>query len=149
MKNAASQACSRGVMARTLSFAIIFVSISLSTLLAQERTHLTTLYSFKGGVDGAAPIGGLVLDNSGNLYGTTAGSLCHTPNGTVFRLDPRGKQRVLHVFQGGKDGLAPFAALIRDADGNLYGTTYGSLSGAPAGNVFEVNSIGTFDVLYS
>jgi uncharacterized repeat protein (TIGR03803 family) len=42
----------------------------------------------------------------------------------VFKLDPTGVLTVLHIFTGGTDGSQPTAGLIRDADGNLYGTTF-------------------------
>jgi uncharacterized repeat protein (TIGR03803 family) len=82
------------------------------------------LYDFNGGVDGNGPyLGALVRDSSGNLYGTTKQG--GTMNlGTVFRLDPTGKETVLHSFTGAADdGAYPFGALLRDKHGNLYGTT--------------------------
>jgi len=72
--------------------------------------------------DGERPLQGpLVLDQAGNIYGTTllGGS---TNNGTVFKLDPSGNETVLHDFTGGADGAAPAAGLVRDKLGNLYGT---------------------------
>jgi uncharacterized repeat protein (TIGR03803 family) len=92
----------------------------------------TVLYSFTGtGGDGAHPYAGVILDSSGNLYGTTyaGGDLsCGTQGcGTVFELDTSGQESVLHTFEGfrGKfiDGSWPFAGVVRDAAGNLYGTT--------------------------
>ena len=81
-----------------------------------------------------------MLDASGNIYGTTlfgGGS----DNGTVFEsVAPIGKgsyqEKVLWSFNG-TDGRAPYASLILDSAGNLYGTT---LEGGPNGygNVFEV-----------
>ena len=102
----------------------------------------TVLYVFKGHDqnDGASPEGGLVIDNAGNLYGTTGygGSgpciLLGTAVGcgTVFELSPPAKQgdpwkeTVLYNFQGGKDGYVPFGDLVFDRFGNLYGgTLYG------------------------
>jgi uncharacterized repeat protein (TIGR03803 family) len=82
----------------------------------------TTLYTFTGGADGSGPIGTLLRDAAGNLCGTTANG--GTGNsGTVFRLSKTGKKTVLYSFQGGTDGAEPFGGLIRDAKGNLYGTT--------------------------
>ena len=79
------------------------------------------LHTFTG-ADGANPYAGLIRDAAGNLYGTTAfgGASNH---GVVFKLTPYGSETVLHSFTGGTDGWAPFAGLIRDAAGNLYGTT--------------------------
>jgi uncharacterized repeat protein (TIGR03803 family) len=75
--------------------------------------------------------------------------------GTVFKLSPDGKETVLHSFTGtGGDGATPVAPLIRDAAGNLYGTTeYGGLFGGACGGngcgiVFKVNSAGKETVLY-
>jgi uncharacterized repeat protein (TIGR03803 family) len=84
----------------------------------------TVLYRFKGGNDGESPLGGLVLDDSGNLYGTTF-SGGEFLNGTVFELSPGGAgwtKTILHSFNG-SDGDGPEAKLIRDSAGNLYGTT--------------------------
>jgi len=82
------------------------------------------LYSF--GADGIWPTAGLVFDAAGNLYGTT--SFGGTVGwGTVFELTPAGgggwTEQVLHNFLGYSDGETPYAGLIIDAVGNLYGTT--------------------------
>jgi len=99
------------------------------------------------GKDGAYPIAGLIMDASGNLYGTTTSgggisSECKFGCGTVFRLTPKAggswTEKVLHNFNpDGKGGAFPEAGLIFDASGNLYGTTYGG--GAYGyGTVFEI-----------
>src|ERR1051326_1758797 len=88
----------------------------------------TVLYSFTGGKDGANPVGGLVRDAAGNLYGTTefGGRFAACPFsggcGVVFGLSPQGKDKVLYAFTGGSDGAAPMAGLVRDAGGNFFGT---------------------------
>jgi uncharacterized repeat protein (TIGR03803 family) len=82
------------------------------------------LYSFcslPGCTDGDRPIGSVVRDASGNIYGTTYFGGAYN-NGTIFKLDARGNETVLHSFTGGSDGAYPFGALIIDASGNLYGT---------------------------
>jgi uncharacterized repeat protein (TIGR03803 family) len=113
----------------------------------------TALYTFTGGTDGAFPYGGLVLDAVGNLYGTTGfgGDLsCQPPNGcgTVFKLTKTGRKKVLYSFTGnGVDGAVPNTTLVRDAAGNLYGTT--NAGGIGAGVVFKVDKAGTETVLYS
>jgi uncharacterized repeat protein (TIGR03803 family) len=114
----------------------------------------TVLYSFTGGAtDGCNPAGGLVRDNAGNLYGTTYG--CGASDfGTVFKVDADGAQTVLHSFSGGtKDGREPYAGLVQDTDGNLYGTTvYGGgtgYGGYGCGTVFKVDTSGTETVLHS
>lgn len=81
--------------------------------------------------DGAQPASGLIFDAQGNLYGTTTGggdlNSCGQGCGTVFELmsqpDGSWNEKVLYAFQGGKDGEAPFAGLVFDTSGNLYGTT--------------------------
>ena len=80
------------------------------------------LHRFAGS-DGASPWGGVVRDTAGNLYGTTE-SGGSAGWGVVFKVDAKGQETVLHSFTGGKDGADPFAPLILDAAGNLYGTTY-------------------------
>jgi uncharacterized repeat protein (TIGR03803 family) len=101
------------------------------------------LYSFTGGADGGAPFGGLVFDESGNLYGTTSGEGGLFGDGTVFQLKNSSAgwtQTVLHSFIGGEDGQSPEAALILGPNGNLYGTTVGLfLSGPPFGTVFQLS----------
>jgi uncharacterized repeat protein (TIGR03803 family) len=117
----------------------------------------TVLYAFRGGTDGANPATSLVADATGALYGTTeqGGVGCYHGNGcgTVFKLTPSSsgyKERILYRFQGFGDGYAP-SALIIDAAGALYGTTY---TGGPAreGTVFKLTpSAGgyTKSLLYS
>jgi uncharacterized repeat protein (TIGR03803 family) len=101
----------------------------------------TVLYSFTGSTDGAYPMAGVVLDAKGNLYGTTfeGGLYDFGGYGTVFKVDPAGTETVLYTFMGSNDGGTPEAGVIRDAEGNLYGTTYsGGTNGL--GTVFEVNT---------
>ena len=94
------------------------------------------LYSFTGGEDGADPEAGLIRDAAGNLYGTTYGG-GGIGYGTVFKLDATGTETVLYNFTGQADAAFPVASVIRDAVGNLYGTTpVGGASGF--GTVFEV-----------
>jgi uncharacterized repeat protein (TIGR03803 family) len=91
-----------------------------------QRGNETVLYNFAGGGDGAFPYSSLVRDRAGNLYGTTSGGgilNCALGCGTVFKVDKRGTETVLYYFTGGSDGAFPYAGLIRDAPGNLYGTT--------------------------
>ncbi len=92
----------------------------------------TVLHSFGNGTDGSGPGGGsLIFDATGNLYGTTtAGGTFTCPRdgcGTVFELTPTvggaWTETVLYNFQRGSDGHVPYAGLIFDASGNLYGTT--------------------------
>ena len=97
----------------------------------------TVLYSFTGGADGGYPQWVvLARDSAGNLYGTTvAGGTSNA--GVVFKVDPTGHETVLYSFTGGTDGGNPNVGVIRNWDGNLYGTAdSGGASGA--GVVFEI-----------
>ena len=82
----------------------------------------TVLYSFIGQPDAGNPVGRLLMDAQGNLFGTTSygGTF---GSGAVFELSASGKESVLYSFTGGKDGAYPFDGLVMDGDGNLYGTT--------------------------
>jgi uncharacterized repeat protein (TIGR03803 family) len=104
--------------------------------------HLTVLHVFSGN-DGLNPFAGLVMDSSGNLYGTTAygGS---NGAGTVFKIDPSGTESVLHSFNASTDGGYPYAGLMIDASGNLYGTTAGGGSSSD-GTVFEITFTEPFE----
>jgi uncharacterized repeat protein (TIGR03803 family) len=106
----------------------------------------SVLHRFSG-KDGANPFARVTFDLSGNLYGTTVGGGNTRGDGVAFRLalDSKGKwkETVLHRFTGGKDGALPFAGVILDAAGNLYGATYGGgnlsdCSGFGCGVVFQL-----------
>lgn len=108
----------------------------------------TVLYKFAGGTDGNSPNGDLIMDESGNLYGTTSLGGSSTINGTVFKVTPDGTHSVLYSFRGGTDGSLPSAGLIADTQGNLYGTT--SLGGDHNfGVVFKVAPNGREKILHS
>src|SRR5271165_1219898 len=93
----------------------------------------TVLHTFTGTSDGGEPgYGDLVFDQAGNLYGTTiTGGVgnCNSPSetcGVVYKLTPSNggwTESVLYSFKGGSDGGNPYAGVIFDAAGNLYGTT--------------------------
>ena len=68
--------------------------------------------------------------------------------GVVFKLDTTGTETVLYSFTGGADGANPYAGLIRDSAGNLYGTTYGGGT-SNWGVVFKLDTTGTETVLHS
>jgi uncharacterized repeat protein (TIGR03803 family) len=117
--------------------------------------YQSRLYSFKGGADGAQPHAALVFDSVGNLYGTTnfGGSMqCARGCGTVFKLTPdtgSWSKSVLYTFRG-SDGQEPYARLVFDQQGDLYGTTlFGGTSGS--GTVFRLSASSGWQesVLYS
>jgi uncharacterized repeat protein (TIGR03803 family) len=113
----------------------------------------SVLYSFcsvENCRDGAVPYAGLVVDQAGNLYGTTLYSgPGETGYGVVFKLTPKKDgswtETVLHNFTGGKDGGIPQAGLVRDHAGNLYGTAVyggnvGQCGGTGCGVVFRLSA---------
>jgi uncharacterized repeat protein (TIGR03803 family) len=114
------------------------------------------LHAFAGGCDGAWPYGSVISDAQNNLYGTTAvGGVCNNDDGygTVYKLAPGGTETVLYAFQGGTDGGNPYGNLVRDENGNVFGTTaYGGAMGGCGGNgcgvVFEVAPGGGETVLH-
>jgi hypothetical protein len=123
----------------------------------------TTLHDFQGHAqhDGGAPQGGVILDASGNVYGTTAYGgtggcvLLGTTVGcgTVYELSPptqKGGQwtyTVLYNFQGGKDGLFPWGNLVFDKYGNLYGATqFGGGKGTTCNQYFDGNCGTVFEL---
>ena len=117
---------------------------------ANGKWSVSVLHAFTGGNDGQVPWGGLVLDPTGHLYGTTASGggygSCKGYCGTVFELSPpstkggKWKEKVLYRFKGGSDGGNPFASLILDPAGNLYSTT--AIGGAYGwGTVFELTHV--------
>ena len=102
------------------------------------------IHRFGKGTDGAQPIGGVVLDSAGNLYGTTSLGGAYG-NGTVFGEKLSGHtwtESVIYSFTGGDDGTNPAVAVTLDADGNLYGTTsFGGANGD--GVVYKLSRSGS------
>jgi uncharacterized repeat protein (TIGR03803 family) len=144
---------------RSALLGILVFGILLGTTWAQTER---VLYSFcaQGGdrcTDGDEPVGGLVFDQAGSLYGTTWYGGAHA-HGVVFKLTPKGKETVLHDFCAQShcaDGKYPSGELVFDQKGNLYGTA----SGGPnhgryceangCGVVFKLTPEGKETVLYS
>jgi uncharacterized repeat protein (TIGR03803 family) len=120
---------------------------------------LVTIYSFcpqPNCVDGSNPWAGLTMDSKDNLYGTTLFGGANG-GGVVFKVSSMAQESTLYSFgsQPG-DGTNPYAGVIMDAEGNLYGTTAeggrgGSGTNCPysCGTAFELTSAGTETVLYS
>ena len=139
---------------------LVFVLAAGVATRAQGPTF-TVLHSFTGPTgDGAIPAAPVIMDAAGNLYGTTAfGGLTNCSVfgdvgcGTVFKLDPSGHETVLHMFSGG-DGAFPAAGLLRDATGNLFGTTVNGGSAGfcrnfGCGTVFKLDPAGNLTVLHA
>ncbi len=107
----------------------------------------TVLYSFTGGADGAMPEGGIIRDGQGNLYGTTYSGGAYVAWGCVFKLSPSGTQTVLHSFQT-SEGFSPATGVVRDAAGNLYGTTYAGPGQSGRGIVYKLDPAGNETILH-
>ena len=154
-RNFTWQTNSRGVSV-TLALALAFLVVAVVTQPAQAQTY-TVLYSFTGAADGAYPYGGVIVDADGNLYGTTfqggdvKGCGLFHGCGVAYKVDPSGKQTVLHTFKGNSDGRQPyFGNLFRDNASNLFGTTvYGGIKGnIGLGTAFELATTGRETVLH-
>jgi uncharacterized repeat protein (TIGR03803 family) len=122
-------------------------SAGLGAVFKISRTGAqTVLYSFQGGNDGAHPYAGLTLDSSGNLYGTTInGGPANA--GVVYKLVSGTHETVLYTFMFGSDGAYPYAGVILDSAGNLYGTATEAVQAE--GVVYKLTPAGQQTVLYS
>jgi uncharacterized repeat protein (TIGR03803 family) len=153
-----------GIRLRVISATPVFVFVLLLVASQSAQTQtFSVLYTFEGGTDGGEPLGGLVQDGEGNLYGTAAvgGDLgCNSSSvppgcGIVFKVSTSGQKTLLHAFSGGTDGANPQADLVWDPAGNLYSTTaYGGDPNCPnnpagCGTVFKLNKYRKETVLYS
>jgi uncharacterized repeat protein (TIGR03803 family) len=112
----------------------------------------SVLYSFANSPDGAGPFSALTFDGDGNLYGTTNGG--GSGFGTVYQLTPSGSgwtEKVIYTFQNSTDGAIPYAGVVLDPDGNLYGATFydGSHGGGAIFELMPSNGNWIFSVLYS
>ncbi|MGD0164843.1 MAG: choice-of-anchor tandem repeat GloVer-containing protein [Candidatus Sulfotelmatobacter sp.] len=116
----------------------------------------TTLHAFSGAPDGDWPVGPLLMDNSGNLYGVTnyGGEGFPYNYGTVFELSPPvvagdpWTEAILHTFQGIPDGETPNGGLVMDSAGNLYGTTLWG-GACKWGTVFELSPPATSGAVWT
>jgi len=136
--------------------------------LQSGRYQESILYRFnptRTRIDGSLPLGGVVIDAAGNLFGTTyyGGGPCDC--GTVFEVSPSSSgawtESILYSFQGpfgsgSADGSYPYyAGLVLDASGNIYGTTGkgGSGPAGGAGTIFKLSPAGggiwTENILYN
>lgn len=111
--------------------ALVVAGISPSAF-AQAKESV--LYSFQGGADGAGPVGSIVMDKAGNIFGATSYTnpcITSLQCGSVYELSPPQQpgdpwiETTLYDFQGFShgDGGSPEGGLVQGADGNLYGTT--------------------------
>ena len=116
--------------------------------------NYSVLHAFAGPPgDGKGPSpGSLAFDEAGDLFGTTASGGAYN-NGTIFRLEPRGRETILHHFTGGAEGRTPRGSLVRTSAGLLFGTVpYGgsdqSCSGG-CGIIFGLDGTGKGAILHN
>jgi len=126
---------------RRMTYATItIVLLTLALAAPIHAAKFKVLYAFQDGADGQFPYAPLVFDKAGNLYGTTSGYYGDGEKGTVFKLtrNPDGSwsETVIHTFNG-SDGQYPYAGLIFDAAGNLYGSTT-ELGAYGGGTIFKL-----------
>src|SRR5258708_2067864 len=107
-----------------LSTAIAILLLASATLaLGQGGANI---YEFAGGLDGQLPIGKVIFDSSGSLYGVTSDGGLYS-YGTAYKLNPPSKpggpwiKKVLYNFTDGADGGHPFTTLVFDKTRSLYG----------------------------
>lgn len=121
--------------------------------LASDGTE-TVLHAFSGknSEDGSHSYGALIADGIGNLYGTTfKGGSAACNCGIAFKLAADGSETVLHTFLGKKsgDGSNPYAGVIADKSGNLYGVTWSGGGTCNCGTVLKIAPDGTETVLHA
>jgi uncharacterized repeat protein (TIGR03803 family) len=111
--------------------------------------QLTTLYSFKGGIDGTSS-GPLLATSNGDLFGLTADGGVFT-NGSAFRWNPGASPTTIYSFSGGLDGSEPVGGLVQGDDGSFYGATrLNSIRGFTFyGTLFNLTAAGALTTLYS
>jgi uncharacterized repeat protein (TIGR03803 family) len=154
-----------GVAMKLANFANVLLgcacaAIALAPACGAQAKTFKVIYTFCAQTncsDGGAPYGGLILDDKGNLYGTTSinGNLkCNSPAGcgTIFELSAQGTLKGLHSFKTGQ-GRESLSNLVADNKGNLYGSlTYGGddsgCDEAGCGTVYKLAADGTEKTLY-
>lgn len=118
--------------------------------------NYTLLYSFTGGADGGEPDANLIMDASGNLYGTTqvgGSSSCKlspftTGCGAIFKLSQAGNETVLFTFTG-ENGADPNSGLAMDRQGSLYGAAGTVNFNVSQGMIFKLDVAGNLTVIYT
>jgi uncharacterized repeat protein (TIGR03803 family) len=127
-----------------VTLTVILVVLGSVLAAGQERV----LYRFQGGNDGSQPKADLIADPAGNLYGTTFYGGSKADVGTIFKLIPPGRrgaawtETIPHTFSDLLGGWNPWAGLISDKSGNLFGTTWLGGTSGDCGVVFELSPSG-------
>ncbi|HZQ68069.1 MAG TPA: choice-of-anchor tandem repeat GloVer-containing protein [Terriglobales bacterium] len=128
------------IFTRPSRFVVLFLNVGYA-LTSWAANQYTVLHNFVvSSADGNDPVGAVVFDNAGNLYGVTLSGAARD-EGIVFQLVPNADgtwtENVVKAFNGQEGGI-PTGSLVRDAAGNLYGTT-SSGGSAGKGVVFELS----------
>jgi uncharacterized repeat protein (TIGR03803 family) len=140
-----------------LRWSVLAGSLASIALLSGTADAATfkLLHVFGKKIYGRVPMGGVIEDEAGNLYGTTDSYITIDGDhsyGTVYALAPDRSITVLHTFTGGDDGAFPIFGLVRDRSGNLYGSTSQGGAGNGSyglGTVFKLAPDGTETVLHA
>ncbi len=134
----------------TVRPALVALILMLASSITSAQSKYKTLSTFSGSVGSSAGPSNLIVDQAGNLYGTTSqggGGSCELGCGQVFKLTPNSggvwTKSILYSFCSLKyctDGSSPSSGLISDQAGNLYGETYTGGNGLACncGLVFEL-----------
>lgn len=113
----------------------------VASFTAEAQYHFRVLHAFGNGKDGVGVYGSVVLNNAGNIYGTTFGGGIYS-GGTVFLLragtNGHWSEVILHNFGHGNDGAAPLDGPTLGSSGDLYGTTESGAQGGVYGTVFRL-----------
>jgi uncharacterized repeat protein (TIGR03803 family) len=119
--------------------------------------HVLHTFAIEHTSDASDPVGGLVIDKAGNLYGAAAAGGVHS-NGAVYKLSPASggtwTETLVYSFNGtgsNKDGISPDGGVVFDAKGNLFGTTFNGGTYNSDGTIYELIPSGgswTEKVLY-
>lgn len=114
---------------------------------------INVLYSFSTSSpsNGYGPFDGLIMDASGNLYGTTSGGGTNSIDPKLFKIASTGGPiTILHNFGSiANDGLTPFGSLIMDTSGNLYGVTTSGGTITNDGIIYKITSTGLYSIIYN
>ena len=146
-------------MTRLKLLVVLILGIAVTILFTASQTAqaqtFTIVHKFNGFPnDGRMPTAPVIVDAQGDIYGTAyaAGKF---GGGVVFKKPASGFATILHNFSTGSYGTkgANPAGLVRDAAGNLYGTTAfgGDMSCDPpsgCGTVFKLDSRNRLTVLH-
>ena len=134
---------SKGMCVRKLPVAFMVI---VATGVTADAATVKTLHTFEG-TEGFFPSASMAFGKDGGLYGTTVNG-GEDNKGVVFKLGKDGSYTVLHSFGAGTDGSLPWAGVVFDAKGNLFGTTQTGGSNN-AGTVYKIDTSGNESVLYS